>query len=123
MTRYSPPLPGAPRTKPSPSRLLPPLSPHLLFAHSDAAGQGRGSRFAGGCAHVGNSPSGGEAALKPKHNTRQNSCHMLRGLRQAPGQGLVPVVLGVCGYSDKSWCILHGIKILRLFIFVTGLSF
>lgn len=36
---------------------------------------------------------------------------------------LIPVVLGVCGYSDKSWCILHGIKILRLFIFITGLSF
>lgn len=42
---------------------------------------------------------------------------------QALGLQLVPVVLGVCSYSDKSWCILHGIKILRLFIFITGLSF
>ena len=43
--------------------------------------------------------------------------------RVAPGRGLIPVVLGVCGYSDKSWRILHGIEILCLFIFVAGLSF
>lgn len=43
--------------------------------------------------------------------------------RVALGRGLVPVVLGVCGYSDKGWCILHGIKIFRLFIFITGLPF
>lgn len=73
-------------------------------------------------------PTGEDAALKPEQNTRQTvsprtHSRFCQVARVALGWRLVPVMLGVCGYSDKSWCILHGIKILRLFIFITGLSF